>query len=351
MENYYWDSKKREFVSLSKIKDVETPKGYKRLEIGDPLVIQYLRFNIKNKILRYDMQYKGEKNNEVIITTRIKDGPQKEIAPEMVNYYKTGVRAIDGHLSISDIGAGTFGHQLCYYDEHYKGQSIQMTVKALELDKIGKSDIEFMKNTISSFSALPYVSSIKLPDGMIGNMISVFSKTYNMINKDDVLIEPHDIDLHFDQVNKQLLRSGRYLLIQNLPEETGANNMKGYSLDDNNQLLKDSKIDLENTYVVLQVNNKKYPQYKDFKLYQSTSKYLNLINNRVDKADYVDNITKMAFDYNDVDMMMESDKIINKYDSNLNNISPSDKKMLGAYINSMSKFMQPKYAGALDKIK
>ncbi len=332
MKNYYWDGESASFLETTAIKSVGESHGYKKVKIGDPLIIQYLRFNLMNAKLT------EEKKNEIIITTRVKEGPQMEIAPEMVNYFKMGIKAPKGYLSVSDIGAGTYGHKLCYYDEHYKGQDIKLTVQALELDSIKKNEIEFMQNTISSFSELPYISSVKLPDGMISNLVLLGSNIYNFINRDDVLIDNHDIDLYFKPVNQPTLKSGRYVLIQD-----DYINIKDYKLTDDNQLMRLDGIDNSITYVVLQVNNKKHSQYKDFKLYQSASKYLSLINKNNNMQAYVDNITKMADDYNDVDMMMKADKIVNKYDAKYENIKRDDRELLKAYINSMSDNMKPKY--------
>lgn len=363
MKNYYWDTDTQKFTSVYQ-NDVEIPGevGYNELKIGEPIIIQYLRFHIFNERLKHkkmhlNMDVKDlfrDKMNEVIITTHIKSEPQKVAAPEMVNYFNDKVITDNGRLNISDFGANKYGHELCYYDEHYKGQNIRLTVSAFELDKINSKDVEIVQNTLSSFSDLPYISQFKLPDGLIGNVLSLVSNTYNLINKDDMLIEPHDFDLFFEKTNRQKLRSGRYLLIQDNKNDEPTvtiTNLEDCSLDNENRLIKDGEEVTGITYVVLQVNSDKVPKYKKFNLYQSASEFLSLMNTGIDKEVYLDNLTKMVFDYNDIDMMMKSEKLIKKHQINYPAMPDEENDLLKAYINSMSDEMKEKYNNVIVQLK
>lgn len=135
------------------------------------------------------------------------------------------------------------------------------------------------------------------------------------------------MDLHFDKVNKQSLRSGRYVMFPNddIPCEND------YCLSKENSLFKDNEEVTDMTYVVLQVNNDRYDMYRDFNVYPSASQFHNIMNREHGIESYVKDLQLMAKDYHNVDMMMKSDKLINEYKEN-GKLSDQDKKLMKAYV-------------------
>lgn len=344
--NYFYEEKngKHAFVSVYERPEIKRnqQEQYDSLEIGKPLLIQYLRFHF-NKPLEL-----SEFKNEVIVTTQIKTEPTKMPAPEMVNYYNPNVIAMDGILNVDNIGGDKYGHELCYYDPSYKGQNIRMTVKALELDKFQVKDQNVIKQSISKFTSLPYLSTLKVPDNILEHGLEIAGMVYNSLNKDDVLFAPHDMDLFYNHINRPHLRSGRYLLIKDPID------IEKYHLDVENRLCLGDKIVSDFTYIVLQVNNHTMDAYKEFDLFQESSKFLELMNRDYGIETYIDNLTKMVSDYKDIDMMMKAKKILSKYkhDGVLNKPeAKEDRQLLLAYINSMSTEMKSMFEETLEILK
>lgn len=342
MKNYYWDEKNDKFVSA--YEEVTPSTRYKPVKIGDPLMIRYLRFNICDERLAL------EKTNEVMITTQIKNQATKLSAPQMVNYFENVPTYGENKLNISDLGGDTYGHHLIYYDHAYRGQEIKFTVAGLELDSSNMKHVETLKQTVSAFAKLPGVSTLRLPEDVIKRTMDLASQVYKFVNRDDVILPAHSVDLYFNSLDQQHLRSGRYLLIQNDCVTEVLDGKNKYSLNDENILMNNGKAVEDCSYVILQVNNEVHDEYKDFDLYQSAAQYLDLINPGIEVDAFADNLTKMVTDYRDVDMMMRTKKLINQ-NKDFSKRSSDDLAMIGAYLSNMSDEMKSVHQDVIDDLK
>jgi len=98
----------------------------------------------------------NEDKNELMISTFIKSQETKEAAAEAINYFNREVKFNSkDEFQIEAFGGEHYGHALAYYTKSYLGESIYMTTKIMELDKIDDEVVKAIHKGIGTVSALP----------------------------------------------------------------------------------------------------------------------------------------------------------------------------------------------------
>lgn len=309
--------------------------GYTQIQIGKPLLIRYLNF-----FLNFNTQ---EKKNRLMISTFIKTKETKEASAEAINYFNPKVNFENNELTISTLGAEFYGHFLIYYTKSYLGESIYLTNKVMELDKINVKTRNAIKNGLSTLSSLPsfaeflpYISGINIG-------ISLFSNIINFFNKDDPIIEGFNLDLIFNLNNVCRLQSGRFVCVQSLSSAELTSNDK-YSLSKDNKLIhNDTKQEYKNSsYFVIQVDSKNNRRYENFDYFLGAADLLKQTNRRNNQVENINSVVEILKSYNDIKAIHEIEKL------SIDSKNEEIKKYIRAYYNSMSNEIQPIYK---DKVR
>lgn len=282
--------------------------GYKKIEIGKPLVARYRRIFVK-------WGTKTRNDQELMISTHVKTTEEKSGAAEAINYYNPEAEFFSGEFRLSDFGAQHYGHELCYYTKSYLGESIRFTTRIMELDGLEDQTIEAIQGGISTVAGLPSFASFLPYAALASAGITVFQNIVDLFNKDDVILPGHDLDLHFNQPNARRLQSGRIVCISDPEdgEDVSENQfINNYELTSDNQLVEvDSNGEFTNveyrasTYFVLQLNCEPNRLYENFDYFQSAAELLAQTNRGGDPREFVDTIVSMAKAFNDVDAVRQ----------------------------------------------
>ena len=276
--------------------------GYKKIEIGKPLVARYRRIFVK-------WGTKTRDDQELMISTHVKTTEEKSGAAEAINYYNPEAEFFSGEFRLSDFGAQHYGHELCYYTKSYLGESIRFTTRIMELDDLEDQTIEAIQGGISTVAGLPSFASFLPYAALASAGITVFQNIVDLFNKDDVILPGHDLDLHFNQANARLLQSGRIVCISD-PKNGSVSEDKflgKFKLTLDNRLVSAaSKTDYtDSTYFVLQLNCEKNSLYENFDYFQSTAELLAQTNRGGDPREFVDTVVSMAKAFNDIDAVRQ----------------------------------------------
>jgi len=315
----------------------ERSVGYKALDIGEPLVVRYLYFFIKYESC--------ERENELMISTFVKTTEEKQGAAEAINYYNPKVIFEDGQFRLADFGAQHYGHGLCYYTKSYLGESLRLTTKIMELDKVDKDLVKAIKGGISYISGMPAFAEF-LPYFALANTgVSIATKMTNIFNRDDVIEPGYDLDLHFDRPSARRLQSGRIVCIPRKEEADFLNEPNGYKLSRNNRLVDASngKEYTESTYYVLQINNEENNLYENFEYFQYAAELL-AKTNRDNPREVVDSLVNVAKGYGDIAAMRQIDKLALDMDA------PYSRKKVKAFYKSMTPDAQRLYQSRIKEM-
>lgn len=273
----------------------ERAAGYEPVDIGKPLVIRYLSFFIKYKDERGD--------DEVMISTFIKTTEEKAGAAEAINYFNPETRFKDKTFVLDDFGGQYYGHELCYYTKSYLGESIRLTTKIMELDKLDDDLINAIKTGVSCISGLPVFLSYLPYAAMLHAGIDIAAKMIHVFNRDDRILR-HDVDLHFRRNHARKLQSGRILCIPDQPEEKFIGN---YKLNSLNRLVSvdDEEAYTDSSYFVIQINSEKNRLYEDFDHFHHAAELLAMTNRGGNPKEFVDTLLSTLKAYNDITSIRE----------------------------------------------
>jgi hypothetical protein len=308
---------------------VETGRstGYKALDIGEPLVVRYLYFFIKHET--------SERTNELMISTFIKTTEEKQGASEAINCYRPETVFKDGEFRLPNIGAQHYGHELCYYTKSYLGESLRLTTKIMELDKVDKNIVEAIEGGVSAISGIPVFVEFVPVVALIKPSVSILANLTNLFYKDDVIESGHDLDLHFNRPNAERLQSGRIVCIS---EKDESDILNKYKLDSNNKLVtEDGNEYTESTYYVLQVNNEKNSLYENFDHFQHAAELLGKVNRGGNMRGVVNSVVDIAKGCNDMAAIRQIEELALDMDD-----KDSQKKVKALY-KGMSPEMQGIY--------
>lgn len=276
--------------------------GYTDLDIGRPLIVQYLYFFLRHK--------SPEKKNELMISSFMKTTETKQAAAEAINYFDNTARFDKNkELRISDFGAERYGHRLCYYTKSYLGEALYMTIKIMEIDKINKKLIEAIKKGIGTVGSLPVFAEF-LPYAAGASVgVSLFGKIIDLFNKDYAIVQGHDLDLHFGLENVRRLQSGRIVCV---PEQEEEYLLGGkYELTQDNKLIEvNSKTEYTDTsYFVIQVDAKPNKKLESFDYFLGAADLLKLTNRGGDSTELVHTVVDIFKGYNDSQAVCEIEEL------------------------------------------
>jgi hypothetical protein len=313
-------------VSLYDLASVDIPRsaGYRKVKLGKPLLVRYLYFSL--------IHDDSEACNELMISTFIKSEESKQAAAEAINYFDVNAKFDDrGQINISDFGGEKYGHPLCYYTKSYLGESIYLTLKAMELDKVRDKVIKGIQHGIGVVSSLPAFAEF-LPYAAAASVgVRVFQEVVDLFNRDDEIIRSFDLDLHFDLPNTRRLQSGRVLCVHNKSEEVFLKN-DNWKLDINNRLIhnKNGEEYRESSYFVLQIDSKENKKLESFDYYLGAADLLKKTNRVGSPVDVVNTAVSLFKSYNDIIAIKEIENL------SLDLEDTYSKEKIKAYYNSMS---------------
>ncbi|MHC4692138.1 MAG: hypothetical protein ACYS67_05295 [Planctomycetota bacterium] len=280
--------------------EVNRSTDYTEIKIGEPLVVRYLYFFL-------NLPQAENKQEEVMISSFVKTKEEKHGAAEAINYYNPETPFKNGQCSIATFGGMIYSHKLCYYTKSYQGESIRMTTKIMELDKL-ELKLNEISDSITSLGALPlfidylpYVASAK-------SILGVLEKLWNFLDKDDPIIPKHDLDMYFKMNHESRLQSGRVLCVHEKSEDDIIDN---YHLDNRtNRLLNDNKEEYTDTsYFVVQIDIKPIPEYEKFDYYQGAAELLSKTNRNRNIMEFVDIVVDGLQSYNDITTIKQIEKL------------------------------------------
>ena len=311
-------------------------QGYSELKIGKPLVVRYLRVFTK-------WGTKSKNDQELMISTFVKAAEEKAGAAEAINYFNGETEFINGEFTLTDIGGQRYGHELCYYTKSYLGESIRLTTKIMELDKIDKKTVRAIQSGIGTISGLPTFSSFLYFGALASFGASVVTKIANIFNRDDVILNNHDLDLYFQRNNARRIQSGRILCV---PGKNASEFTDKYKLNPNNELVsvEGNEKYRGSTYFVLQINSERSNLYDNFDYFQHAAQLLDKTNRGGDPREFVNLAVSMFQAHTDIDAFrkiedlafeMQDEKSREKAKALFKHISPESRKLFEFRFNEL----------------
>ncbi len=242
-----------------------------------------------------------------MISTFLKVRENKEVAAEAVNYFDSGVEFdSNGQFRISDFGASRYGHPLCYYTRSYLGESIYLTTKIMELDKVDKKIVDAIQGGIGVVAGLPAFAEF-LPYAVGASVgVSLFQNIINLFNRDDAIVKGHDLDLHFGLQNVRHLQSGRIVCIPDRQEDEFLGSAE-YQLTMDNRLVdaETGKEFTESSYFVIQIDAVANKKLESFNYMVEAADLLKRTNRGGDPSNYIASLVELFRGYNDLAAMQE----------------------------------------------
>jgi hypothetical protein len=266
-------------------------------------MIQYLYFLLKHPKDK-------EKKNEVMISTAVKTEETKKAAAEVINFFDNALRFDkNNHLSISDFGAQRYGHRLIYYTKSYLGETVRLTTKIMEIDKVNKKQIEAILKGLGKMATLPVFASYLPYLAGLNVGIPIFGNIVNLFNRDDAIVNRFDLDLYFNHQNVRHLQSGRIVCVPNGDESnfSGGN----FELSKDNRLFS-TKTNTEYTgssYFVIQIDARQDRNLESFDYNFGAADLLKETNRGGNPADLISTLTDTFAGYNDISSIREIEKL------------------------------------------
>ncbi len=279
--------------------DEERAQGYNQVDVGQPLIVRYLYF-----FLRLE---RPEKKNQVMISTFVKATETKQAAAEAINFFDPKAKFDKNkQLRISDFGGEHYSHPLCYYTKSYLGESLYLTTKIMELDKVDRKVVAAIQRGIGTVASLPVFAEFLPYAAGVSVGVSLFEKIVNLFDTDDAIVGGHDLDLHFNAVNVRHLQSGRIVCVQGKEEDQILSGNK-YELSIDNRLIeaKSKKEYTETPYFVIQLDSKLNKKLEAFDYYVGAADLLKQTNRGGDSSELVSTVVEIFKGYNDIEALRE----------------------------------------------
>ncbi|MCC6547688.1 hypothetical protein IT570_11030 [Candidatus Sumerlaeota bacterium] len=302
----------------------------KPIAIGEPLTIRYLHFHLRHR--------DGGKQ-QLMISTFAKAEERKSAAAEAINFYNPEAHfSRDGEFRLADFGGQHYGHPLCYYTKSYLGESIRLTTKVMELDKLDRRLTAAMRRAITTVAGLPISTSYLAYLALVQAGFSIAEKLIEVINRDDTIINSHSLDLHFNRANNRRLQPGRIVCI---PDTEDVEFLSGdrWMLSADNRLV-DAQTGGEyadRSYFVLQVKSEDNPLYEKFDYFQNVAELLEKTNRGENPAEFIEYGIDLMKGYSDFRLIeqMESLALISR--------EPDSRQRVTATFKLLSPLMQKIY--------
>ncbi len=275
---------------------------YNPVAINKPLSIQLLTFfpgaNIK--------EWGGRA--QLMFTSQVRVGPSNKPAPRLVNMI---LRRYDfkAAVPVQDYAGDVYGDPMIYYTKAYADQKVGITLRGVELDKVGPKTWKGITSTISSVGTLalftpaaPYLAAA----GLAAKLAEAFLRA---INRNDRLTVQRT-NFYFDEYNRKLLQAGRYLFW------TGGvktNSMKknyrltGKGDPEPNLLVNKTNGSLfrDTPYIVVQIDGKRRRAYEDFEIGAGSAELLEAWGDKDAGAVIFQTIRELASQVNDARQLKE----------------------------------------------
>jgi len=217
---------------------------------------------------------------------------------------------------ISDYGGDVYGDPMLYYSKAYAGQRVGMTLRGVEVDKFDAKTwkgIDTLLSTVGSLTlftpAVPYLGYIAVAK----NIAAILMKA---IARNDRL-QTSRADLYFEDANKKILQTGRYIIWEPQQGASPAVLMKSYKLSgtgatEPNQLVSNSdnlqfKIA---PYFVIQVDPKARKAYEDFEIGAGSAKLLENLGDQPLGSTILDTVQQLSEQINDARQLAEIEEQI-----------------------------------------
>lgn len=314
-------------------------RGYKSVSIGKPLFMRYLYFFVCHKTY--------ERKNKLMISTFLKAKESKEAAAEAINYFNRETVFEKNHqFRLDAFGGEHYGHPLIYYTNSYLGESLYMTTKIMELDKIDDKVVSAMQKGIGMAAAIPVFAEF-LPyaaGAQVG--VSLFQKINNLFNQDDPIVRGHNLDLYYNLENGARLQSGRIVCVTGDLSERALLNKDKYKLSDSNRLVETNtgKEYTDSPYFVVQVDAKANKKLESFDYYLGAAGLLRETNRGGNAAEIVSTVVDMFKGYRDIRTIKEIEDL--SFDAG----DKHTQKMIKALYKSMSNETRKIYKDRIKEI-
>lgn len=242
----------------------QTSGGYAPVAIGEPLAIEMRTF--------YPGRIKRDWGNkaELMVTTQTRVGPANEAAPRVINMLVKGYdfRAAE---PIRSYGGDIYGDGMLYYTKSYTGATVRLTLRAVELNKIGGQSFDALTDTLKSLGKrahftefVPYLAAAGLATRVVQALLRV------LLRNDRLAIASQD--LYFDSADDHVLQAGRYVMWPDGIGPSDSEMMRDFRLAGRGGTKANLLVDASNElfkacpYFVLRIEGQKRVGYDDFEI-------------------------------------------------------------------------------------
>ena len=314
----------------------EGPCPATAMRLGSPLMIRYLYFRL---------HHKDRGRQQILISTFLKTEEAKAAASEAVNYFNPSARfSRDGVYTLSDFGGRHYGHPLCYYTRSYLGESIRLTTKVMELDRLDRKTLRSIRSGLGLLARLPVFTEYLAYAALVYTGLRAAEKILEYLARDDAIIESHSIDLHFTGRHARRLQPGRIIC---LPGEDGREflDSEAFFLAPDNRL-REAATGREydrGPYFVLEVSAQSYPAYEDFEYHQGMAELLRKTQRGENPSELVDAGVEVMRGYRDYRLIEELEEMLLAREA-----EPSRERAMALY-RLLSPRMRHLYEARLEK--
>jgi hypothetical protein len=256
-------------------------KGYKQVQIGQPLMVRFLYFSVKWG----DGTKQGQR---LMISSFVKTKEEKRPVAEAINYFNPKARFRNGRFELEDIGGEHYGHELCYYTKSYLGETLRITTKIMELDGVGKNVMQAITDGIGAVAGLPTFAPFVWYAGLAASGVKLVEKIVKIFDRDDVILPGYSLDLHFKTNHERVLQSGRIVCVPGVDDENHL--IRDYELTPGSRLVAKANGQEygSGTYFVLQVDSRENKRYDNFHHFQDAAELLAMTNRGGNPREYID---------------------------------------------------------------
>ena len=232
--------------------------NYEQVAIGKPLYVEILHVAFGDT---RDMFGKAE----VLVSSWARLGGAGRSGPRLINVMRTGVDEFD-HLS--SFGAAEYANPLVFYTPNYNGERLHLSIEMLEIDKLRADGVKRLGEALSGLSQLTVFASELAFMSLAPEVLGLGRKLYNLLNRNDqVLLER--LDLAFNEPDLKVLTSGRFVLVHK--EQSASAILKKFKLSAGSELVTSDgrpaeEAGMKSPYVVIRINAKEMPEYRDFEI-------------------------------------------------------------------------------------
>ncbi len=245
----------------------DTPR--QPVALGQPLVIRYLRLALRHAPGR----------QQLLVSTFLKDREDKTAAAEAVNYFNGSARFdADGWFDLADFGGRCYGHPLCYYSRSYLGESIRLTTRVMELDRVDRRTMRLLREGLASVGGLPVMAGYLVYTSLAMAGLRAAERLAALFARDDAIIGSHSLDLWSDGSGRHL-QQGRILCLPDADESEFLDG-EAWRITPDHRLVETAtgREYRRTSYFVLEIATTAHPAYEKFDAFQDAAMFLRRAN-------------------------------------------------------------------------